>query len=328
MNARTVGWCFVLVLLFLPAVVLAVGRETSDDLALRRLPTLVGPVLAQAQKPAQAASPTQAKDKETAKETANDAAKDATKDMVSQEEFNTAMSRIEERLDAITESLARVSNGQRPLQEPQEPQESQVPQEPTPAGEAKPAGQAQTPSQADFDALRDRVYDQEVILANIAKRISQPDGPERYIVDIRGNLQNPTFRNELSDAINEVLPRQGKLHVRNTMETTQTLMVNRQEYRIAPGDRLTVTVPVGSVTTELVGFEAPRNWTIAPPTFEERIVIGPSTAYRAAYRAPESVYGPSTPLNNDAAPVYDSSPVESPVYINSTGVSDCCTGCY
>lgn len=320
MNARTVGWCFVLVLLFLPAIVLAVGREASDDLSLRRMPTLVGPVLAQAQKPAQAAPPTQAKAKEAAKETANESAKDATEDMVSQEEFNTAMSRIEERLDAITASLAKVSNGQRASQEPQEP---------TPAGEAKPAGQAQTPSQADFDALRDRVYDQEVILANIAKRISQPDGPERYIVDIRGNLQNPTFRNELSDAVNEVLPRQGKLHVRNTMETTQTLVVNRQEYRIAPGDRLTVTVPVGSVTTELVGFEAPRNWTIAPPTFEERIVIGPSTAYRAAYRAPESVYGsPEPAYNNGTAPVYDSSPVESPVYINSTGVSDCCTGCY
>lgn len=317
MSARTVGWCFALVLLFLPSVALAVSREPSDNASIRQMPTLVGPLLAQAQKPTEATKSTQPK---AASETAKTPAKDAAENMVSQEEFNTALSRIEERLEAITEALAKVNNRQQP------PQESQ---QPTPAEEPKPAGQAQTPSQAEFEALRDRVYDQEVILANIAKRISQPNGPERYIVDIRGNLQNPTFRNELSDAVNEVLPRQGTLHIRNTMDTTQTLVVNRQEYRIAPGDRLTITVPVGSVTTELVGFEAPRNWTIAPPNFEERLVIGPSDAYHTFYRDPGSIYAsPETPVYDNGTAPASRGVVETPVYTNGSGASQCCTQCY
>lgn len=345
MNTRTVGWCAVLVLYLAPVVVLAQTRESSNEPKIGQAPTLVGPILAQAQKPTETPKPSQPKAKDAANEPAKDMAKNGAEEMVSQQEFSVAISRIEQRLETITQTLAKVAEKQptykqqttlSPISEQETNQQPTLAEKQASTVQAKPTDQS-GPTQADFEALRDRVYDQEVILANIAKRISQPNGPERYIVDIRGNLQNSTFRNELSDAVTEVLPRQGTLHIHNTMDTTQTLTVNRQEYQIAPGDRLAVTVPVGTVTTELVGFEEPRNWTIGPPTNEERIVIGPSRERRVLYQPAESVYGSggltngttSSPAYTNgaaAAPVYSDASVETPVYTSSTVTSQCCSG--
>jgi hypothetical protein len=295
MCTRTLGLGSVLALLALPTVVLAQQGKSSDDGRVDRLPALIAPIIAQVESSSGTtkASPTAAK--ETAAK--------GTTDPVSRQEFNTAVSRLEDRLESIAQSLSKNN--------PEQPAKNQpTPADPRAGGEAKPAANQAGPTQAEFNALRDRVYDQEVILANVAKKISQPGGADRYIVDIRGNLQNSTFRKDLADAVGDVLPRQGTLHIRNTMSTTQTITVNGQEYQIPAGDQLVVNVPVGTATTELVGFEAPRNWTISPPTNEERIVIGPAPVRRVAGYAPStadaaaapSVYAPAAPAA--AAPTY------------------------
>lgn len=319
MNTRTVGWCSVLVLLLFPVVAWAETPNSSATEPIEQPPSLIAPRLAETKKPAS----------ETKQATTADNA--STSDNVSRQEFNDALSRIEQRLDALSQSLTTLTPQTRETQKPVDNPQPTPAEKSTYAVSDKPADQAGTnnpvsPTQSEFNALRDRVYDQEVILANIAKRISQPNGPERYIVDIRGNLQSPTFRNELSDAVNEVLPREGKIHVHNRMSTTQTLTVNRKDYQIAPGDRLAVTVPTGTVTTELVGFEAPRNWTIGAPTFEERIVIGPREERRVLYQPAESVYGPTITNGAAAAPVLSTVPVETPVYTNGTTTCSCSTG--
>lgn len=321
MCTRTLGLGSVLALLVLPTVVLAQQGKSSDDGRVDRLPALIAPIIAQVESSSGTtkASPTAAK--ETAAK--------GTTDPVSRQEFNTAVSRLEDRLESIAQSLSKNN--------PEQPAKNQpTPAAPTAAGEAKPAGQAKAaadqagPTQAEFNALRDRVYDQEVILANVAKKISQPGGADRYIVDIRGNLQNSTFRKDLADAVGDVLPRQGTLHIRNTMSTTQTITVNGQEYQIPAGDQLVVNVPVGTATTELVGFEAPRNWTISSPTNEERIVIGPAPARRVAGYAPSadaaaaapSVYALAAPAA--AAPAYvPAATPAAPAVITVTPVCGC-----
>jgi hypothetical protein len=35
---------------------------------------------------------------------------------------------------------------------------------------------------------------------------------------------------------------------------------------------------VGTISTELVNYEAPRNWTVGPPNYEQHIVIKPASA--------------------------------------------------
>ncbi len=325
MNTRTVGRCSVLVLLLFSAAACAEKRDSSATEQMKQAPSLVAPQLAEPKKPAEEGKPA-----EMAKPAAT-AENASTSDNVSRQEFNDALSRIEQRLEALSQSFATFSPQTRETQKPVDNLQPPPAEKPTNAVSDKSADQAGTtnlgsPTQSEFNALRDRVYDQEVILANIAKRISQPNGPERYIVDIRGNLQSPTFRNELSDAVNEVLPREGKLHIHNRMSTTQTLTVNRKDYQIAPGDRLVVTVPVGTVTTELVGFEAPRNWTIGAPTFEERIVIGPREERRVLYQPAESVYSPTITDGAVTASALSTGPVETPVYINGTSTCSCSTG--
>lgn len=308
MYPRTLGLGSFLALLVLPAVVLAEQKSANDE-RIDRLPALIAPIIAQVESSGGAtkASPTAAKD---------------TKDQVSRQEFNTAISRIEDRLETIAQSLSKNNPGQPAKNQP-------TPADPPPAGETKPDAQAKTdaqakpaagqagPTQAEFNALRDRVYDQEVILANVAKKISQPGGAERYIVDIRGNLQDSTFRKDLADAVDQVLPRQGTLHVRNAMGTTQTIAVNGQEYQVPAGDQLVVNVPVGTVTTELVGFEAPRNWSIGPPTNDERIVIGAAPERRVAGYAP-SVYAPAA-----EAPVYAPAAAPAPTVTIVTPTCGC-----
>ena len=46
----------------------------------------------------------------------------------------------------------------------------------------------------------------------------------------------------------------------NNMPTVQYVRVNGVGHWIAPGATMNVSVPTGSATTELVGWEAVKNW--------------------------------------------------------------------
>ena len=60
----------------------------------------------------------------------------------------------------------------------------------------------------------------------------------------------------------------GRIHAEDRVPAGETLVIN--------------DMPTGTFTTELVGWEAPRNWSIAPPTYEQTITIEPAPAARVA----------------------------------------------
>jgi len=67
-------------------------------------------------------------------------------------------------------------------------------------------------------------------------------------------------------------PMQGKLVVENNTDSDRQIWINGTEYWIWAGSELSVQVPVGVVTTKVMGEEA-RTWEIGEPNLEERIEI-------------------------------------------------------
>jgi prefoldin subunit 5 len=113
----------------------------------------------------------------------------------------------------------------------------------------------------------------------ILSAITEDGGNGGTIVSLRGAMESDKGRRQLADVVNQSLARKGTLRIHNTMPYEEQISVNGRSYRIQAGVTLVLSdLPVGSVTTELVGREAPRNWTIAPPTYEESIDIGPRRA--------------------------------------------------
>jgi hypothetical protein len=121
------------------------------------------------------------------------------------------------------------------------------------------------------------------------------------ILDIRSQMQKPPFRSAFDNAVHEVLSdKPGIFTVTNKMPTYQRISVNRVEYGLSPNQRVTLEVPLGTVTTELPGQEI-KNWTVAAPGYSESIDIVPSKQWTAFFRGAEPA-APTAP----AAPVYTS----------------------
>jgi hypothetical protein len=101
------------------------------------------------------------------------------------------------------------------------------------------------------------------------------------------------------------MERTGTVYVSNEMSSEQTLKVNGAYYRIPPHttNYRIESVPVGTLTTELVGYESPKNWTIAAPHYQQRIKIAPDPA--PAYPQQRVVYRQIV----DYPPVIEYSPV-------------------
>jgi len=133
----------------------------------------------------------------------------------------------------------------------------------------------------EINQLWDHVLELETVQGQIAREIAQPDGAKLLVPDIRGNMERSTaFRQEVSAAVHDVMRRHGTLRIENQTAVGHTIRVintGRSVY-IPPGEiSAPVDVPVGTVGTELVGYEAPRNWTIGPPGYEQHIVIKPTS---------------------------------------------------
>jgi hypothetical protein len=116
--------------------------------------------------------------------------------------------------------------------------------------------------------------DQAQQIRSIVNSISRSDGQQRPILDVRSSMASEEFKTDLSNAVRDALPRQGLLRVTNQMETAQYLRVNGQLHTIPPQATNDFPVAAGTLTTELLG-EAPKNWTIAAPNFEQGIIIAP-----------------------------------------------------
>ncbi|HUT94418.1 MAG TPA: hypothetical protein VMY37_33480 [Thermoguttaceae bacterium] len=196
---------------------------------------------------------------------------------VTQEQFQGLQQRVEDLGDAIktlTEQLA--AGNQRSLvpvvPAPEEPADDRADAAPTTAVEEV---------REQINQLWEHVLELETVQGQIAQEVAQPDGARLLVPDIRGNMERSTaFRQEVSAAVHEVLRRQGTLRIENQTAVGHTIRVvntDRSVYIPPGGISAPIDVPVGTVSTELVGYEAPRNWTIGPPDYEQRITIKPTS---------------------------------------------------
>lgn len=130
-------------------------------------------------------------------------------------------------------------------------------------------------------ALEDRVGEMDAVQGQIAGVIAEPDGQTLRVPNILGTMQKSSqFRAQVSEAVHEVLAQQGTLTIENQTNVWHQVRVvnNGRSYDVPPNGRSDpITVPVGTVTTELVNYEAPRNWTVGPPNYEQRVVIKPAS---------------------------------------------------
>ena len=118
-------------------------------------------------------------------------------------------------------------------------------------------------------ALQQIAQELDTVLRQLVER---GDAGDPY-VSLRANMQQPEFREQLRGAVHESIDRVGTLRVENQAGTPQTLRVNDQTYQFDPFEHRDIPVPVGTVTTELIGHEAPKHLTVAPPNYFQRIVI-------------------------------------------------------
>jgi hypothetical protein len=116
--------------------------------------------------------------------------------------------------------------------------------------------------------------DQATQIQQVVNAISRTDSQQRPILDLNSSMQSQEFQQDLSGAVHNSLQRQGELEINNQMTTVQYLRVNGQMYSIPPFTNSKITVPVGTLTTELLG-ESAKNWSIAPPSYRQGIIIAP-----------------------------------------------------
>jgi uncharacterized coiled-coil protein SlyX len=129
--------------------------------------------------------------------------------------------------------------------------------------------------------LRKQIGDQEEILNEISRR--GPDGSR--VLALASNMdRNPEFRNEVRQVVNSSIGTTGTLEVRNLMDVGKYLKVNEREWYIPARETRTFSVPVGTLTTELVGEEPPRSSTVGPPGYKQRIEISPRRVQQTVQR--------------------------------------------
>jgi hypothetical protein len=133
--------------------------------------------------------------------------------------------------------------------------------------------------------IRDAANDAEHAVANemtrfnedvkkILAQISKNDG-NRYNPSILTNMdRDPKFRREMERAVDKTIQREGWIKVRNDTADWQMLLVNNREHWIAPYDEeKRIRVPAGTAVTQFAN-EPPKNWAIAPPEYEQDLIIG------------------------------------------------------
>ena len=195
---------------------------------------------------------------------------------VTQEQFQGLQQRVEDLGDAIKTLTEQLATGNQPslvpvVPAPEETGDDKADTAPTTAVEEV---------REQINQLWDHVLELETVQGQIAQEVAQPDGARLLVPDIRGNMErSTTFRQEVSEAVHDVLRRQGALRIENQTAVGHTIRVintGRSVYIPPGGISDAIDVPVGTVSTELVGYEAPRNWTIGPPDYEQRIRITPT----------------------------------------------------
>ncbi len=122
------------------------------------------------------------------------------------------------------------------------------------------------------------------------------------------------FREDLRKAVHESIQQNGEVVVHNRMSSFQWIKVNQTDYGIPAGEILTLKVPVGTVTAQLPGQRL-TNWTVAAPSYQQKIDIVPEqpaavTTYRPISSEPLAPRPASSAASVSASPIY-TSPIET-----------------
>lgn len=165
-------------------------------------------------------------------------------------------------------------------------------------------------------------FDQDAKLGAIAKKVSQSDG-DTWVPDISRAWENEQFRQDMSRAVHDSMDRQGTVWIHNKTAVGHTILVNNSQYvYVGPGqDRRVEGLTVGTISTELVGYERPRNWSLGPPDYEQHVNIVPNSPTRVVAARP---VGESASLRTVYSPPVYGAPlfVAPPVVVGPPVVVD------
>ena len=121
------------------------------------------------------------------------------------------------------------------------------------------------------------------------------------------------FRKELSEAVHESLRKQGQVIIRNKTSESQSVLINQESHEVPAGQVVTLPVPVGTLTAQLLG-QPYTNWTITAPKYEQTIDIIDAPKQVTTQRPiSESTAGASSAVTT-YRPIY----TEVPVYVDTT----------
>ena len=139
----------------------------------------------------------------------------------------------------------------------------------------------------DYEVVTDKLHFQVGEQEKILNAIARKDSSGRPILALDAIMNaSSEGRREIGRAVHGVLRQQGTLVIRNKMTTGQWISINRRQEFVPALSSRWISVPVGTLTTELVGWESARNWTINPPNYHQEIEIIPRPT------APAFVYPP------------------------------------
>mgnify|MGYP001050955704 CR=1 FL=1 len=144
-----------------------------------------------------------------------------------------------------------------------------------------PAAQPEDVARMEFEALKDVVLQNRTILEQVAQNVSGRDGQSSYVPNIWSAMEDSEqFRKSMKEAVHMSLDQQGTLVIRNKTHTGKSLRIRATgkdtTVYVPAGTEVRVPVPVGTVSTELVGHEAAKNWMLGPPNNEQEIDILPA----------------------------------------------------
>lgn len=140
---------------------------------------------------------------------------------------------------------------------------------------------------SELDQVRSLIGQAGAEQQQILEMISRRDSQGRPILALNNIMQeSPEFKQELSDAVHSTFRQSGTLRVRNMMTTAQYLNVNGRQELIPAQSSQDFVVRVGTLTTELVGQEAPKNWTIGAPNYLQEINIEPASVSQVIVNRP------------------------------------------
>ena len=128
-----------------------------------------------------------------------------------------------------------------------------------------------------IDGLNTLVNQQDDAIRKIVEKIGKPTSAGDWIPDLSRIGNSPEGRNDLLRAMQGAMPRYGELVVENRMGRDYDILVNGRAYHVRAYETTRpIPVRVGTVTTELAGYELSKNWVITAPNWRETIIIGPS----------------------------------------------------